>query len=86
MNQDIQRKLNDMGFKADVVSEILSHIFGIKSDPTFFEWLVDCQSESGFDSGISWNYISGASMKDWDVHLIRNYHFLIGLSGTIQNK
>jgi len=27
IKQDIQRKLNDMGFKANVVSEILSHIF-----------------------------------------------------------
>ena len=44
MKQDIQRKLNDMGFSADVMSEILSHIFGVKSGPTFFEklffWLV----------------------------------------------
>ena len=49
MRQDIQRKANDMGFPADVTTELLSHVFGTKSDPTFFEGLVDCNSESEFE-------------------------------------
>lgn len=50
MKQDIQRKANDMGFPADVTAELLSHIFGTKSGPTFFEGLVDCNSESEFEA------------------------------------
>ena len=46
MKQYIQRKFNDMGFSTNFVSGILSHVFG---SPTFFEGLVDCQSESEFE-------------------------------------
>ena len=50
MRQDIQRKLSvDMGFPADAVSTILAHIFGEKDGPTFFEGLVDANSEGEFD-------------------------------------
>ena len=38
-----------MGIKEDEASEILSHIFGIKSGPTFFEGLVDAEDESAFE-------------------------------------
>ena len=51
MKQDIQRKLSvDMGFPSDTVSKIIAHIFGQKSGPTFFEGLVDINSEDEFDS------------------------------------
>ena len=54
MRQDIKRKLtSDMGFPADIVSEILADIFGNKEGPTFFEGLVDCSSEQDFDSKLS---------------------------------
>ena len=50
MKQDIQRKLSvDMGFPSDTTSTILAHIFGQKSGPTFFEGLVDTNSESEYD-------------------------------------
>ena len=51
MKQDIQKKLSvDMGFPSDTVSKIIAHIFGQKSGPTFFEGLVDTNSEDEFDS------------------------------------
>ena len=51
MKQDIQRKLSaDMGFPSDTVSKIIAHIFGQKNGPTFFEGLVDTNSEDEFDS------------------------------------
>ena len=50
MRQDIERKLTtDMCFSKDVVSRILSQIFGEKIGPTFYEGLVDCDSEDQFD-------------------------------------
>ena len=54
MRQDIQRKLSvDMGFPADAVSTILAHIFGEKDGSTFFEGLVDANSEGEFDEQLS---------------------------------
>ena len=51
MKQDIQRKLGvDMGFPSDTVSTIIAHIFGRKCGPTFFERLVDTNSEFDYDS------------------------------------
>ena len=51
MKQDIQRKLSvDMGFPSDTVTTIVAHIFGQKNGPTFFEGLVDTNSEDEFDS------------------------------------
>ena len=50
MRQDIERKLTiDMCFPKDAVSQILSHIFVKKSGPTFYEGLVECDSEDEFD-------------------------------------
>ena len=50
MRQDIERKLTtDMCFPKDAVSHILSQIFGEKIGPTFYEGLVDCNSEDQFD-------------------------------------
>ena len=50
MKQDIQRKLSvDMGFPPDSVTTIIAHIFGRKDGPTFFEGLVDANSEDEFD-------------------------------------
>ena len=39
-----------MGFPDRAVSEIISHLFGVKIGPTFHEGLVDCKSESEFDA------------------------------------
>ena len=51
MKQDIQRKMTtDMGFPNDIVSEVLADIFGNNDGPTFYEGLVDCNSEDEFDS------------------------------------
>ena len=50
MSQDIQRKANDMGFPADATTELLSHVSGTKSGPTFFEGMIDCNSESEFEA------------------------------------
>ena len=50
MSQDIQRKANDMGFLADATTELLSHVSGTKSGPTFFEGMIDCNSESEFEA------------------------------------
>ena len=51
MRQDIQRKMTtDMGFPNDIISELLADIFGNKDGPTFYEGLVDCNSEDEFDS------------------------------------
>jgi len=48
--QDITRKLiTDMGFPDDIVSETLADVFGKREDPTFFEGLVDCNSEDEFN-------------------------------------
>jgi len=53
MRQDIKRKLaTDMGFPDNIVSEILADIFGNKDGPTFFEGLVDSNSENEFDSNL----------------------------------
>lgn len=50
MRQDIERKLTtDMCFPKDAVSHVLSQIFGEKIGPTFYEGLVDCDSEDQFD-------------------------------------
>ena len=56
-----QRKANDMSFSIDVTAKLLSHIFGTKSGPTFFEGLVDCNSESEFETKLQlveekWRY------------------------------
>ena len=54
MRQDIKQKLTaDMGFPADIASEVLADIFGNKEGPTFFEGLVDCNSEDEYDSKLS---------------------------------
>ena len=37
MRQDIQRKANDIGLPADVTTELLSHVFGTKSGPTYLK-------------------------------------------------
>lgn len=50
MKNDIERKLTtDMHFPKDAASQILAHIFGEKIGPTFYEGLVDCDSENDFD-------------------------------------
>jgi hypothetical protein len=50
LKQNIHRKLTiDMGATEQQTSEILSHIFGMKSGPKFFEGLVDAPDESSFD-------------------------------------
>ena len=54
MRQDIKRKLTtDMGFPTDIIGEVLADIFGNKEGPTFFEGLVDCDSEHEFDSQLN---------------------------------
>lgn len=53
MKQDIERKAHEVGFPSDVTKELLSHIFGIKTGPTLFEGLVDCNSESEFESKLN---------------------------------
>ena len=51
MRQDIRRKLiTDMGFPDDIFSEILADVFGKREGPTFFEGLVDCNSEDEFNN------------------------------------
>jgi len=45
MNQDIERKANEIGFSSDT----MSHVFGVKTGPTFYEGLVDCNSEIEFE-------------------------------------
>ena len=82
MQQDIQKKLNEMGFSANVVAKILSHIFGVKSGPTFFEGLVDCQSESEFEDKLElvetkWNQYETsrcAHEKLLFFHWFKQYH------------
>lgn len=85
MRQDIQRKLNEMGFSANVVAEILSHIFCVKSGPTFFEGLVDCQSESEFEDKLElvetkWNQYETSRRAH------EKLSFLIGSNSIIQRK
>ena len=51
MRQDIQRKMTtDIGFPNDIISEVIADIFGNKDGPTFYEGLVDCNSEDEFNS------------------------------------
>lgn len=70
MKQDIQRKLNiDMGFSTDSVSAIIASIFGQKDGPTFFEGLVDANSEVEFDSQLKflekkWGKLKQTAMND----------------------
>ena len=78
LRQNIRRKLtSDMGVKEDQASEILSHIFGIKSGPTFFEGLVDAEDENIFEKKLAifhteWNKVceggtNGLSFYSWFV-------------------
>ena len=52
-----------MDFSTNVASEILSHVFGIKSGPKFLQGLVDCQSESESENKLELK-LNGASMKN----------------------
>ena len=47
MKQNILRKLTvDMGLSQSEACDIILHIFGGKSGPTFFEGLVDAENEA----------------------------------------
>ena len=53
MKQNILQKLTvDMGLSQSEASDIILHIFGGKSGPTFFEGLVDAENESTFDENL----------------------------------
>ena len=88
MKQDIKRKLtSDMGFPSDIASEVLADIFGNKEGPTFFEGLVDCNSEDEFDSKLSmleerWEEFECLRCKLSD----RQINFFHGLRNITQKK
>ena len=42
-----------MGFLSDIAGEVLADIFGNKEGPTFFEGLVDSNSEDEFVSKLN---------------------------------
>ena len=53
MKQNIIQKLREIGLSEAQSSEIMLHIFGGKSGPTFFEGLVDTENEAIFDEKLS---------------------------------
>ena len=69
LKQNIHRKLTtDMGLKENEASEILCHIFGVKSGPKFFEGLVDAPDDKSFDERLmhlenTWGQICSKSDK-----------------------
>ena len=58
LRKNIKRKLvSDIGVQEDTTQKILSHIFGVKSGPMFFEGLLDADDERQFQTNL-------ASFKD----------------------